>query len=84
MAVVREVALELKEEALPSGQPSRLRLSIRDDAGVYDLRGEDEAGNLRFGYRDHRAFCVVQEFDRTLAELREDYRIAEDASAAHG
>lgn len=84
MAVVREVTLELKEEALPSGQPRRLRLSIRDDAGVYDLRGEDEAGNLRFRYQDQRAFCVVQEFESTLEELQGDYRVAEGAAAAHG
>ena len=84
MTVVRDVILELREEAHHSGRVPRLRLRVLSEAGVYDLRGEDDAGNLHFRYQDQRAFCVLQEFESTLAELQGDYRTVGVAAAAHG
>lgn len=84
MAVVRDVTLELRQEARHSGRVPRLRLRVLAEAGVYDLRGEDEAGNLHFRYQDQRAFCVIQEFESTLAELQGDYRAVGVIAAAHG
>jgi hypothetical protein len=82
MRVVRDVTLELREQARHGGRVLRLRVLL--EAGVYDLRGEDEAGNLHFRYQDQRVFCVMQEFESTLSELLGDYRAVAGPAAAHG
>lgn len=84
MTVVRDVTLELREGARHSGRVPRLRLRVLSEAGVYDLRGEDEAGNLHFRYQDQRVFCVMQEFESTLAELQGAYRPVGVVAAGHG
>ena len=84
MTVVCDVTLALREEAEPSSQPRRLRLWVSADDGVYDLRGEDQAGNLRFRYQDQRVFCVMDEFESTLTELQDDYLVVEVPAAVHG
>lgn len=84
MRVVRDVTLELREEARHGGRVPQLRLRVLLEAGVYDLRGEDEAGNLHFRYQDQRVFCVMQEFESTLSELLGDYRAVEGPASAHG
>ena len=84
MNVLRDVTLELREGARHSGRVPRLRVRVLAEAGVYDLRGEDEAGNLHFRYQDQRVFCVLQEFESTLAELQDDYREIGVVATAHG
>lgn len=83
MTVVRDVLLELREGPRRRGLASQLRLRVLNDAGMCELRGEDLAGNLHFHYRDLRAFCVLHEFESTLAELQGDYR-AVVAALGHG
>lgn len=81
MAVIREVKLRRRENALDRGSPETLAVRVYDHTnlcggGWFELRGEGPRGQVAFAFRDSRRFLVLQEFDSTVEELLADYRQA--------